>query len=381
MINKVNVKLTALIVAAFQLSCVSSDSEESRTFYWNQDSVAFQDTVSKWEAFAESSSEGIWEGNSNHDLSFQWIDVYGGEEDIDPAFYTADYFTVSGDSLFISDDPGQRLVCMTLDGTVRWRAGELGEGPGYFLGIGRTAVSDEYIAICNNAACAIDLYSREGQYIRRLSPISSPQDVEFLSDTTLIVFSKSEPGGDCHLMDINTGNIIESFGDGEWEVVALNRSARDLNGIVSIDGRRVAYISPFEYKLIIYDIETFELIFRGARALPSATHSPSEMIEEADGTRRGLLFPIPGVVFLGPENMVNITIPKYMNDGELLHDEGPYDFAPVTIVDRYNWDGDYLDSYCVPESILTDMFYSLDYGLFARQGGTEVIHRFEVYQR
>ncbi|PIE51864.1 hypothetical protein CSA37_09480 [Candidatus Fermentibacteria bacterium] len=307
----------------------------------------------------------------------EWVAVYGGEEDIEPAFFTADYFTVSGDSLFVSDDPGQRLVCLTLDGVLRWRAGGLGEGPGYFLGIGRAAVSGEIVAVCNNAACAIDLYSRNGEYLRRLSPVASPQDVEFLSDTSLIVFSKSEPGGDCHIMSIADGSIECSFGDGQWQIVERNRSPRDLNGIVSLERCRVAYISQFEHKLIIYDLDTHELIYRGARELPSATHPPADMIEN-DGTRRGLLFPVPGVVFEGPEGMVNITIPKYMNDGELLHDAGPYDFAPVTIVDRYDWDGMYLDSYCVPESILTDMYYSAEYGIIARQGGSEVIHRFQL---
>ncbi|MCK5132926.1 MAG: hypothetical protein KAR40_12325 [Candidatus Sabulitectum sp.] len=301
--------------------------------------------------------------------------TYGGEEDIMPPFYTADYFSISGDSIFVSDDAVQTLVCMTLDGTVQWKAGELGEGPGHFLGIGRSAVSDEYIAVCNNGGCAIDLYSRAGEFVQRIPSISSPQDVKFLSDSTLIVFSKSQPGGDVHVVSIISGDIEESFGDGEWTVVTRNRAPRDLSGIVSSDGK-VAYISQFEYKLIIYNLDSHSLVFRGGRQLPMDMHD--EIVGEIDeeGTRRGVLFPIPGMVFTGPEGMINITMPRLLADGQLPHDLGPYDYAPVTLVDRYDWDGTYLDSYSVPDSMLMDMSYSEEYGLIARQMRMKVIQRF-----
>jgi len=375
--NRIFALIYLIVALSMSLSCTDQKGKDNDEIIVSASLELSPDTLIKWKLHSESSSEGLWENQDIHSVSLERIATYGGEEDLEPPFFTADYFSVSGDSIFVSDDPGQRLVCLTLDGEVQWRAGEVGEGPGHFLGIARSDVSEEYVAVCNNGGCAIDLYSRSGGFVRRLSTISGPQDVKFLSDTTLLVFSKSENGGDIHIMDIDTGEILDSFGDGEWTIVTRNYSPRDLTGIISSENNRVAYLSQFEHRLMIYDIETRSLIFRGARQLPSESHNAIET-EDDEGTRRGMLFPVPGIVFLGPELMINITMPQYMSDGRLLGPSDVYDYAPVTLVDRYNWEGIYLDSYCIPDSIVSDVYYSDDYGFIGRQRDTEVIHLYSM---
>ena len=65
-----------------------------------------------------------------------------------------------------------------------------------------------------------------------------------------------------------------------------------------------------------------------------------------------MFFPIGGNIFLGSEGMLNVVVCNYMEDGSFLSNPDYLDFAPVTAIDRYNWDGDYLDSYCLPDSCI-----------------------------
>lgn len=69
-----------------------------------------QDTLSKWKLYAESSDEGLWEGDSNHYLLLNRVATPGGEEDITPPFYTAANLYTKGDTLLFADKATQALT-------------------------------------------------------------------------------------------------------------------------------------------------------------------------------------------------------------------------------------------------------------------------------
>ncbi|MCD4775947.1 MAG: hypothetical protein K8S15_07835 [Candidatus Aegiribacteria sp.] len=54
---------------------------------------------------------------------------YPGEENATPAFYSIRDLEIAGDSIFIADHKGFRIICMCVDGSVIWESGEQGKAP------------------------------------------------------------------------------------------------------------------------------------------------------------------------------------------------------------------------------------------------------------
>ena len=75
--------------------------------------------------------------------------------------------------------------------------------------------------------------------------------------------------------------------------------------------------------------------------------------------------------------MINIPIPNIMDNGEFMGSGGNR-HSVVTIVDRYNWEGQYLDSYLLPDSMLEGVVYSETLGFVAAQWGTSQVHRYAI---
>ena len=146
------------IIGLVSVIIVFACSENStREVNLGVDSVqAFQDTMMKWEHYMESSSEGLWEDSTQYALEIERIHTFGGEDNPNPQFYRPYFVHIVGDTLLISDDATQTLVCMDTTGVVLWKFGEAGEGPGYFAGIGQVDVCGDTIAVINeNVAKAL----------------------------------------------------------------------------------------------------------------------------------------------------------------------------------------------------------------------------------
>ncbi|MCK5134005.1 MAG: hypothetical protein KAR40_17885 [Candidatus Sabulitectum sp.] len=68
-----------------------------------------------------------------------------------------------------------------------------------------------------------------------------------------------------------------------------------------------------------------------------------------------------------------------MDDGSFISDPEYLDFAPVTAVDRYDWDGNYLDSYCLPDSCINFVSSLNNNKLVAMNFAEGVLCLFERY--
>ena len=301
--------------------------------------------VDDWVEYFQSSDIGLWEDSAEHHLSYRDLGHLYDVESIDVPVYSPFAVCCYSDTIFVTDAITKEIVALDIDGNVLWKTGGEGEGPGEFSLISTLAVSSMYVAAPNIHLGRVDLFHRDGSFFKSY-PIDRPQDIVAIDDTTFIVGSTEAQGGDFHLLNARHG-FMRSFG--QANMINYDGLLRpDLMRLCS-NGERIAVFNRYEGLLAIYDIETEECIYMGSREYPSEP-TPPESFTNSDGETRTIFFPIGGNAFLGPEDMLNIIICNYMDDGTFISDPDYLDFAPVTGIDRYDWDGIYLDSYCLPDS-------------------------------
>lgn len=322
------------------------------------------DTLEKWSDWATSTGVGLWKNDESRRIEVVRTNTYGGEADLMPPFFNANFLASYGDTIYIADGSQEALIAMSSSGDQLWTTGQVGEGPGSFAMIGSIDRYADVIAVCNNSNNRLDFFSIDGTCLSSI-PVSGPQNVVLLSDTTGLVASKSQPGGSIHFFHRYTG-IERSFGEGDWTMFPGNFPRRDLFIAYHPMGR-VACMSQFEDNLFIYDFETGEVLHSGTRDLPASSSGSTEEV----------FYTLYAPLFLGPDSMINVPIPNIMNNGHYMGSGGTF-HTPVTFVDRYNWDGDYLDTYLLPDSVLGVVIFSEELGFIAAQWGTSEIHRYEM---
>ncbi len=373
------VVFSALLLSCFACSS-SNDQLEPHTSEVTtrvDTTAAFQDTVTKWELYMESSDEGLWEDSAQYTLHIEKIHTFGGEDNPFPPFYDPLFVELVNDTLLISDQSTQTLVCMDTTGTVLWKFGERGEGPGYFAGIGQIDVCGDTIAVINNGLCAVELVRRDGSFIERLSLPDRPQDISFINSKTLLVYSKAIPGGDVHYFDIQADSILFSFGDGEWTNCPTNSSYIEVWGTF-IEPDKVVYHSHFEKKLIFTSISERTSRITEIRELPfditpgdSSYHEELGMISYVD-------YPLYRSLFIGPHGAVNLVFGGLMSNGEMYNSENLVDYCSVTPIDRFSKEGEYLDSYCLPDSQVKILSSNNNGYMVGIQAGTGSIFGYRV---
>lgn len=195
----------------------------------------------------------------------------------------------------------------------------------------------------------IEFFNRDGSFSHSLT-FAGAEDIAAIDDTTFAVASTREPGRSIHIINSEDG-IVRSFG--ETEMIHFRDVPRmDLMLLCVSDDNRLAVFNRYEGLLAIYDLATEECVYRGSRNYPAVPSAPVSFTN-SDGQTQRIFFTVGANPFLGPEAMLNIVFTGYMDDGSFFSDPGNTDFAPVTAIDRYDWDGNYLDSYCLPDSSLS----------------------------
>jgi hypothetical protein len=370
-------KLLIVLISIYINIIACNSSSGSEDVVSISDSLsALHDTLDKWESYMESSSDGIWEDSIQYSFELERTTQLGGEYCANPPFYNPWFVVMTGDTLLVVDEATQSLVCMDTTGTVFWKFGEAGEGPGYFAGIGQVDVYGDTIAVINNGLSFIELLDREGVLIERLS-IARPQDIEFIDSRNLLVFSKDQPGGDVHLLDTRNDSVICSFGDGEWEYWPTSGARYEIWGeFISPD--KVAYISHFEKKLVFASIVDHTSYHTNVRNLPFTITPHGYHIDEENNTRTDIAFPLYRSMFIGPSGQINIVFCNLMADGNMYGPGNTQDRPPVTVVDRFNFDGEYLDSYCIPDSSINCVYYNGDGYMLGIQSPTGTIYGYRI---
>ena len=341
--------LIALLPPAFIISSCAQDTETSSDTNHKLPAINgshSNSTSLAWKAFFESSDNGLWENDSTHYLSFSDTSYLIDPSDEIPLVFSPFAMCAINDTVFVADLATQKIHAIDLGGSQLWEIGGAGEGPGEFPYISTLAVSSKYLTAINNRLGRVDFFFHNGEY-SHCQPIQQAQDIVAIDDTTFIVGSTSTSGGDLHILTSSNG-IVKSFGSIPQEHYS-NIRRLDLIRLCYNGIDKVAVFNRYEGFISIYDIFTEECLYSGRRTYPMLPSPPLPL----DDNGRYRHFPIGGNCFVGREGMLNVTLPNVMNDSTFVSTPEYTDYAPVTIVDRYDWVGTYLDTYCLPDSCLS----------------------------
>jgi hypothetical protein len=369
-----NTMTIAIVISAIACSFEQTPISDHSTTVNNS---AFQDTILKWTTYFESSSDGLWEDSMNYGFDIIKVHEFGGEYDTNPIFFNPQFVHVIGDTLLITDTATQSLVCMDTTGTLLWKFGESGEGPGYFAGIGQIDVIGDTIAVINNGLSAIELISRNGELIGRITLEWPPQDISFIDSKNLLIYSKAAPDGDLHMYDIQADSILFSFGDGEWEEWPNSGSLYEVWGVY-MPPDSVIYISQFEKRMVFASIQNRTSHWTDIRELPLEITPTGYRFDEEMNMAFYTNYPVYRSVFIGPHGTVNLLFANLMYNGEMLRPGNYLHSAPVSIIDRFTVNGEYLDSYCLPDSSINIVSYNGNGYMAAVNANSGIIYGYRI---
>ena len=334
-----------LLLAAAILSCGGGTAEDpSRGQPVLPDTIGGvpADTVVKWLEHAESPYGGM---GAPENGTFYALDRRLGGEELNPAFYDPYDFCAQGDTLFVADQSTCQVVAITVDGDVLWRAGGQGEGPGHFSRMGGIAASEEHVCALNPILGRAELFGRDGAFLRSVE-ISLPHDVEAVSSGRFVVASRRQPGGHLHVLDPDSG-LVRSFGEAVVDEAYENVGMMDMLKLAVGPGDTLALFNRYQGSLALYDYRGQTCVYRGSRQYPARPESPR--MEQSGDMMQFYMFPVAVNVFFGSAEELNSVV-KYQADGSFLSEMGGEGQPPVTVIDRYSWSGEYLGSFCLPES-------------------------------
>jgi len=306
------------------------------------------DSVARWIDWAEESDDGLWEDDSHRFILEESI-VYGGQEI--PPFFNVEGFDFKGDTLFVSDPADQSLAAVSLScGEQIWKVGEQGEGPGHFNSICEIASGPSRIAVCDMGNSRVTLLNYSGEFLSEI-PVQCPFDVMWKGDTLFVLsLAESKPLN----MYNSDGEFLGSCGELPEELSLLAYANRHLHGMVTPDGN-VLVISRFVGGIWKIDPDTGTTELFSEISLPQG-----EMVNDLAS---GSFMVLCRDVFIGPDGMVNVILPVFTEEGGNLFDGG--EMQQTTAIHRYNWDGDYLDSWVIEGTVGVvllheDLLYSAD---------------------
>ncbi|MCK5132160.1 MAG: hypothetical protein KAR40_08435 [Candidatus Sabulitectum sp.] len=322
------------VTAAIFSGCGESPPEEVSVIETVEEVPVIPDSVAQWIEWAEESGDGLWEDGSHRFILKESL-VYGGQEI--PPFFNVEGFDFKGDTLFVSDPADQSLAAASLTtGEQIWKVGEQGGGPGHFNGICEIAAGSSRIAVCDMGNNRVSLLNFSGEFLTEIS-IQCPFDVMWKGDTLFVLsLAESKPLN----MYNADGEFLDSCGELPEELDMLAYSNRHLHGVVAPNGH-VLVISRFLAGIWKIDPAT------GSTELFSEISFPQgEMVNDIAS---GSFMVLSRDIFIGPDGMVNVILPVFSENGGPLSDGS--EMLKTTAVHRYNWDGEYLDSWVIDGTV------------------------------
>lgn len=338
--NRLIMKIVFYIVIVFSISLIIPIIACTNNHDHNCTPDSLYAELLEWKTWAESSSEGLWENNLEYSIILR-SDWAIGEDELQPPFYAIESFDVSGNTLFVADPASQKLIALREDGTNLWTLGQPGEGPGSFSCIGQIEVGSSLILVSNMDNSRIDIVSRDGEWLNSIS-LYQPYDIQFYQDSLIIAASLSDPDRLINILNLD-GDLVSSFGSWDDPSGDLPFCNRNLHIALSEDSL-LAVSSYYSSYIQIYDLTTTELIAGFQRETP-LTNVDIEM--HSDGETHNFSLPIHHLdVFEGPSGMLNVLLRPFTTNKEIA--TSSEEIATIAVIDRFNWSGEYLDSYAIP---------------------------------
>lgn len=312
--------------------CVQSDQSVNENAL-NSDAQV----LVEWKEWAESTDEGLWEDDLEHQVHFEHITQLGGEVDEgSPLFTYVESFCVQGDTIFITDSAKEEVIAVTSSGEILWSIGGPGEGPGLFSGIGQIDVMGDVIAVVNQANSRVDILSTDGEWQTSFQ-VMIPYDVSMVSDGQMAVAMHTSATG-CIVYCSTAGNTIAKFGT--WsEHMEGWASNRDLHCTIA-DSKTLVLTSYYSNRVELYDLLNEQRIKSFHRTLPFHLEGTTE--------NNGMISFQTVIldVFIGPEGMINVLLRPFADNKTV--DLVNHQHSGIAVVDRFDYSGQYLDSYIIP---------------------------------
>lgn len=325
---------SALSVLTIVMSCGGNDGDNvssSHTYI-----PAVDDSILIWKEWAESTDDGLWVSEQDRAVYLSEIKRIGGDDSA--PFFNPGAMAVVQKSLFVADRANESLVCVDVEsGELQWSVGSSGEGPGHFSQIGHIAFTDERVFVGNSYNSRVDVFSRDGIFLESIT-IMFPYDIAVVNDTLLVVLSLFEH----NLINLFHTQTLDNLGAfGEWETDLTRNlviSNRNLF-ICTVGDSCVAVSSFFESVVRIFDVHRQQLVDEFYR------NTPINIAKQEEGQYSVHIADI--CTF--EDSIICVALPPITNNGEPIVTAGDMDdLASITIVDRYNSSGEYLDSFIIP---------------------------------
>lgn len=293
------------------------------------------DTLSQWVSWAESSDDGLWAGEDRVRLIH--LDKYTGDES--GIYFNPSTIAYHDGYIYVADQNQETIICMDAsDKQNTWQYGEPGEGPGHFSGIGHIAVSDSSVFVGNMQNGRIEIFSRDGDYQGNLA-LACPYDMAIISDSLLAVASIAE-GDLITLINIRSNEKFGSFG--EWQTdLETNIMYSNKNLFVCVLGDSLLAVASFyESNVRIFNIYTEEMVSEFYRTIPF-TIEPND-----PGMFRIHIVDICAY----NDSILCVALAPVTHNRMPINQDNIDELAEITVYDRYSLDGEYLDSFIIPEN-------------------------------
>lgn len=276
---------------------------------------------------------------------------------------------VNSDRIFIMDNSNKVILCYSHDGHLLWSSGRAGEGPGEYIGPVKLSLGQDILLARDASQSRIDSYSLNGE-LQYSSVIQYVQYAMPDDNGNCIAFSCLFDEGVVCLFDSNGSALSDPWGD-DTERYQIPYFPYYRYGVMS-DTSQFAVASYKHTYLLLGSIDgTFRIT---ERELPYSVDSEIRYASK-NGTQGIQAIPLTGSVFLGPHGMINIqrVVPDPGGSNPISISGSETDYS---LVDRFSWDGNYLDSYIIPKGNIWSIGYSNNF-LYA-VGHDENVYRFPI---
>ena len=197
-------------------------------------------TASEWRGTIEerdgivhvsSPAEGLWQDGARPPFSLELEQVFGAEDEPEEAILASvlggkSFAVDTAGNVHVLDRSADQIISFAPDGSVRWRAGRTGQGPGEILGAGGIVWDGRdglYASLQNGGR--VDVWDIDGSYVSShlLANLgmSTAYVVGFLDPTTLVLWEwgRDQDGVTVWVLDVQDPWTVkaEFFVNGGFE--------------------------------------------------------------------------------------------------------------------------------------------------------------------
>ncbi len=318
-----------------------------------------------------SSERGLWEDSHHRQIILgEGEPPQGLNEALLQNLVFVKTFSINGNLLAVFDAYQHQMALFHLGGEMLWSFGSQGEGPGHYAGSIEGTLTGHGLTIRDSSLGKLDLVDNSGALRLSLADPGAQTGIALADGRVCLISSWDNNGGIVSVYD-STGGLESSFGDdsGMWDPPSMPY----YRFCVLHESTGLTAFASYKHTFIcIADLNAGTVEFH-SREYPFESPDFQE-VGTPEGTGGIRVFPNINSMFIGPDGMINIQVLVPNRNGDFAAALVNYD-RDYTVVDRFNWNGDYLDTYLVPMPRIGSLSYSEGF-FYARSYDDDLIYRF-----